>query len=167
MAGLRRSEIDKLPWSEGVIRIQATEFFRPKSQASEGDVLVDPELIELFRGFYARRKSDFVIESDSEPDAAAPYEQYRCQREIAELIAWLRAHGVASRSPLHTLRKEFGSQINARYGLTAASDQLRHGGVAVTAAHYIENKQRSVLGFGHLLAGERTIIPLGDSVSAR
>jgi hypothetical protein len=43
MAGLRRNEIDKLPWTafrwdERVIHIQATEFFCPKSRESEGDV---------------------------------------------------------------------------------------------------------------------------------
>jgi hypothetical protein len=167
MAGLRRHEIDLLPWSalrfdEGVIRIEATRFFRPKSHASEGDVLVDSELMEVFRGYYARRKSDFVIESDSEPDAAAPYDRYRCYREFTTLCKWLRAHGVTSRAPLHTLRKEFGSQIHARYGLLAASEALRHGGVAVTARHYIENKERSVLGLGHLLKRERTIVPMGD-----
>jgi integrase len=149
MAGLRRNEIDKLPWSafrwdEGVIRIQATEFFRPKSRESEGDVLVDPELLEIFRGCYARCKGDFVIESDCEPDNGAPYDHYRCHRNIAELIGWLRSKGVVSRTPLHTLRKEFGSQINARYGLTAAQEMLRQADVAVTAAHYVENKQRSV-----------------------
>src|SRR4029077_8149499 len=53
MAGLRRNEIDKLPWSafrfdEGLIRIEATQFFRPKSQDSEGDVHVDSELLEIF-----------------------------------------------------------------------------------------------------------------------
>ena len=74
MAGLRRNEIDVLPWSafrwnEGVIRIETTEFYRPKSHNSEGDVRVDPELMEVFRGFYARRKGDFVIESDSPPPA--------------------------------------------------------------------------------------------------
>ena len=74
MAGLRRNEIDVLPWSafrwnEGVIRIETTEFYRPKSHNSEGDVRVDPELMEVFRGFYARRKGDFVIESDSLPPA--------------------------------------------------------------------------------------------------
>ena len=43
---------------------------------------------------------------------------------------------------------------------SAASEALRHGGVAVTARHYIENKQRSVLGFGHLLKNEaRTVVP--------
>jgi hypothetical protein len=54
-----------------------------------------------------------------------------------------------------------GSQTHARYGLLAASEQLRHGGVSVTARHYIENKQRSILGFGHLLKNkERTIVPI-------
>jgi hypothetical protein len=63
LAGLRRNEIDVLPWTafrwnEGVIRIETTEFYRPKSHNSEGDVLVDPELMEVFRGYHARRKSD-------------------------------------------------------------------------------------------------------------
>jgi integrase len=165
LAGLRRNELDKLPWSafrwnEGIIRIEATESFRPKSNDSEGDVLVDPELLEIFRGYYARRKSDFVIESDRRLDPAALYDHYRCQPDITDLIAWLRGHGVVSRTPLHTLRKEFGSQINARFGLAAAQEMLRHANVAVTAAHYVENKKRSVLGFGNLLKSERTIIPI-------
>jgi hypothetical protein len=166
MAGLRRNEIDKLPWSafrwdEGVIHIAATEYFRPKSRESEGDIPVDPELMEIFRGYHARAKSGFVIESDSEPDNGKPYEHYRCQREFVELIGWLRAHGVVSRTPLHTLRKEFGSQINARFGLVAAQRMLRHAQVAVTAAHYVEIKARPVLGFGHLLTkGERTIVSI-------
>ena len=167
MAGLRRNEIDVLPWTafqwnEGVIRIETTEHYRPKSHNSEGDVRVDPELLELFRGYYARRKSGFVIESASPPPPFdAPYGVYRCMNEMRALLAWLRAKGVVSKTPLHTLRKEFGSQINARYGLLAASEQLRHGGIAVTARHYVENRSRSVLGFGHLLTkGERTIIPI-------
>jgi hypothetical protein len=166
MAGLRRNEIDVLPWTafqwnEGVIRIETTEFYRPKSHSSEGDVLVDPELMQIFRGYYPRRKSEFVIESDSPPPPFdAPYGVYRCQEHMRALLCWLRSKGVNSKTPLHTLRKEFGSLINARYGLTAASEQLRHGGIAVTAAHYVENKRRPVLGLGHLLNGERTIIPI-------
>jgi integrase len=171
MAGLRRNEIDKLPWSafhwdEGVIHIQATEYFRPKSRESENDIPVDPELIEIFRGFHARARSGFVIESESDPDNGKPYEHYRCHRDFVELIGWLRAHGVVSRTPLHTLRKEFGSQINARFGLVAAQRMLRHAQVAVTAAHYVEIKARPVLGFGHLLTnGERTIIPIDDETA--
>jgi hypothetical protein len=60
--GIDALHLDDFPWSafrfdEGAIRIQATEFYRPKSHDSEGDVLVDPELLEIFRGYYARRKS--------------------------------------------------------------------------------------------------------------
>jgi hypothetical protein len=169
MAGLRRNEIDCLPWTafrwnEGVIRVETTEHYRPKSHNSEGDVRVDPELLEVFHGYYAGRKSDFVIESDSPPPPFdAPYGTYRCQKEMRALLAWLRAKGVVSKTPLHTLRKEFGCQINARYGLLAASEQLRHGGIAVTARSYVENRSRSVLGFGHLLTkGDRTIIPIAS-----
>jgi hypothetical protein len=166
MAGLRRNEIDKLPWTafrweEGVIHIQTTEYFRPKSLASENDIPVEPELLEIFRGFRARAKGEFVIESESAPDNSKPYECYRCQRGFDELIGWLRSKGVVSRTPLHTLRKEFGSQINARFGLVAAQRMLRHAQVAVTAAHYVEIKTRPVLGFGHLLTKEgRTIVPM-------
>jgi integrase len=170
---LRRNEIDKLAWSafrwdEGLIRIEATEHFRAKSHSSEGDVLVDAELIEIFRGFHARRKGDFVIESDCAPARAAAYDHYRCQRQIRALLAWLRSHGVVSRTPLHTLRKEYGSQINSRFGLTAAQEMLRHANIHSTAAHYVENKQRSVLGFGHLLkSDQRTIVALDQGERSR
>jgi hypothetical protein len=125
MAGLRRNEIDKLPWTafrwdEGVIRIQATEFFRPKSRDSEGDVLVDPELLEIFRGYYARCKGDFVIESACEP--GAPYDHYRCHRDIAELIGWLRSKGVVSRMPLHTLRNQAAADTS-RFRILAPQAQ--------------------------------------------
>jgi integrase len=159
MAGLRRNEIDSLPWTafrwdEGVIHIATTEHFRPKSSNSEGDISVDPELLELFRGYYARRKGNFVIESESAPPAFdAPYGVYRCDEHMRLLLGWLRSKGVASKTPLHSLRKEFGSLINATHGLLAASEQLRHGNVNVTARHYIDNRKRSVLGLGHLLSG--------------
>jgi hypothetical protein len=97
-------------------------------------VLVDPELLEIFRGYHARRKGDFVIESDCEPDNGAPYDHYRCHRDIAEFDRLAPFQGCLSRTPLHTLRKEYGSQINARYGLTAAQEMLRQADVAITAA---------------------------------
>jgi hypothetical protein len=172
MAGLRRNEIDCLPWTafrwnEGVVRIETTEFYRPKSHSSEGDVRVDPELLEVFRAYHEQRKSEFVIESDSPPPPFdAPYGVCRCQNEMRALLAWLRAKGVVSKKPLHSLRKEFGSQINERYGLLPASEQLRHGGIAVTARHYLENRQPSVLGLGHLLKRERTIIPIDEAAQS-
>ena len=69
MAGLRRNEIDKLEWarfnwSAGLINITPTEFFRTKSEDSARSVWIPPEMLEAFRGYYARAQSRFVIESD-------------------------------------------------------------------------------------------------------
>ena len=94
------NEIDLLPWAafrwdEEVIRIQATEHFRPKSDESESDIPIDRELLAIFRGYYARSGGEFVIESDCEPNVNLPYGQYRCHREFIELISWLRSKGVA------------------------------------------------------------------------
>ena len=91
----------------------------------------------------------------------ASYGRYCCHREFTELIEWLRAHGVTSRAPIHALRKEYGSWVYQHFGLVAASEALRHSDISTTFNHYVENKQRSVLGFGHLLAKiARTIIPI-------
>jgi hypothetical protein len=76
-----------------------------------------------------RVKGEFVIESAVPADPAALYDHYRCHRDIQDLIAWLRSKGVTSKTPLHSLRKEYGSQINARYGLTAAQEMLRHADI--------------------------------------
>jgi integrase len=171
MAGLRRNEIDTLPWNafrfnENVFRIEATEHYRPKSHNSEGDVIVDAELMELFRGYFARRKSDFVIESEFEPVAHdEPYGTYRCRQHMRALLDWLRNKGVASRSPLHALRKEFGSQIHAQHGLLAASEQLRHANIQTSARHYLESRQRATVGLGHVLKRDRTIVPMRNSAS--
>ena len=146
-----------------MIRIQATEHFRPKSRESESDIPVDRELLAIFRGYYARRRGEFVIESENEPDVNASFEHYRCDGEFTELIDWLRSKGVVSRTPLHALRKEFGSWVNQHFGLVAASEALRHADIKTTFSHYVENKQRSVIGFSHLLKSERIIIPMDES----
>ena len=168
MAGLRRNEIDKLSWtrvslgrghhpdrSDAVLPAKDIRFRRRRPGRS-GTARNLPRLLRPGK----ERGSEFVIESSMPADPTALYDHYRCQSEIQELIVWLRSKGVRSKTPLHALRKEYGSQINARYGLTAASEMLRHADVVVTAAHYVENKRRSVLGFGHLLKSERTIIPI-------
>jgi integrase len=157
MAGLRRNEIDKLEWTAfrwdaGVIRIEATSYFQPKTEDSTGDVEVDPELLDVFRGFNARAKGSFVIESLVEARTAATYAHYRCQREFESLTKWLRSHGVTGGRPLHTLRKEYGSQICAKHGIYAASHALRHADIAITSQHYLDRKRRATVGMGHLLS---------------
>ena len=168
MAGLRRNEIDKLEWSafrwnEGVIRIEATRFFQPKSEDSTGDVEVDPELMEVFRGFRASAQGEFVIESKNAARPEATYSHYRCERTFKTLTKWLRLHGVEGKTPLHSLRKEFGSQMCAKHGIYAASNALRHADIAITSQHYLDKKRRVTLGMGHLLSGGDNVIEIQKS----
>jgi integrase len=158
MAGLRRDEIDTLEWdsflwAKNAIRIERTENFAPKSEKSLGDIDVDPELIEIFRGYHAKAKRSFVIESKN------PHrpKTYRCQKDFEALLKWLRAKGVKSSKPLHTLRKEFGSLLTAQHGIFVASRMLRHSSVAITEQHYSDRRGRASVGLGHLL-GESNVV---------
>jgi hypothetical protein len=108
MAGLRRNEIDKLEWSAfrwkvGVIRIEATKWFHPKSEDSLGDVEADGELMELFRGYRARATGTFVVESKVAPRPEATFEHYRCQSHFEKLLAWLRKKGSAVKNAVAPL----------------------------------------------------------------
>jgi integrase len=165
MAGLRRNEIDKLEWSafdwrRGVISIRATAYFSPTSEDSTGDVEVDPELIELFRGYRATASGDFVIEGRVSPRPDAAYSHYRCQREFEALNKWLQAHGVEANQPLHTLRKEFGSQVCAKHGIYAASRALRHSDIAITSQHYLDKRQSMVVGLGSHLNRPTNVVSI-------
>jgi integrase len=165
MVGLRRREIDLLEWSsflwnDGLVRIKATEHFAAKTEDSLGDVAVDSELLELFRGYRARATSAFVIESDDQPKSGVSYWHYRCQAVFDQLITWLRQNGVKGSKPLHTLRKEFGSQVCAAHGVHAASRQLRHADIAITNMFYTDARKRALTGLGHLLKSDNKVVPL-------
>jgi hypothetical protein len=84
-------------------------WFSPKSEDSLGDVEIDSELVEALRGHRARATGPFVIETDVPPRLDATWERYRCTSIFEGLIRWLRSKGVNTTSPLHTLRKEYGS----------------------------------------------------------
>ena len=167
MAGLRRNEIDKLQWqafrwNDGVIRIEATEHFTPKSADSAGDVAIDKELAAMFRGWRAKATGSFVIEADAQPRTGTTYAHYRAQSDYDALLAWLRSKGVTATKPLHELRKEFGSQLCAKYGIYAASRMLRHADIHITAQHYLDQKERVTLGMGSLLAQGGNVISSAD-----
>jgi integrase len=156
MAGLRRNEIDKLEWSafrweEGLIRVEATSVFHPKTEDAIGDVEVDPELLERFRQFKTKATSPFVIEASIPPRPGTAYTHYRCDKEFRRLTRWLRANGVVGNTPLHTLRKEYGSQMCAKHGIYAASHALRHADIAITSQHYVDKRRRATVGLGNLL----------------
>src|SRR5207248_9542604 len=92
------------------------------------------------------------------------YTHYRAHRHFDALTVWLRSKGVTALKPLHELRKEFGSQLCAKYGIYAASRMLRHADIAITAQHYLDQKERVTFGMGNLLSMPENVTPmLADS----
>lgn len=163
--GLRRGEIDTLLWEQldakdGRIIIETTDRFDPKSEESSATVELDREVATILQGYRARATGDYVIESARESKPNATYSYYRAEEVFDRLLLWLAKKGIGGEDnrrdkPLHTLRKEFGSLLCKRYGLFAAYRALRHSSPEVTAAHYLDQKERTPVGLGHLLAQER------------
>jgi integrase len=165
MAGLRRNEIDKAEWSwfnwdAGQIQVTATRYFRTKSEESARSVWLPPEALEIFRGYRARATGSFVIESACQPITDKFYDTYRAGEAISGLIGWLRSKGVNGTKPLHTLRKEYGSLICSGFGLFAAKQMLGHADITTTAEHYLETKDKPMIGLGALLKEPENVIPL-------
>src|SRR5206468_12405392 len=120
-----------------------------------------------FRGYQAIASGDFVIESRVSPRPDAAYSHYRCQREFEALNSWLQAHGVETKQPLHTLRKEFGSQVCAKHGIYAASRALRHADIAITSRHYLDKRESARAGLGRFLSKLSNIIQLAENTTKR
>lgn len=159
--GLRKREIDSLLWRQvdldaGVIGIEATEHFRPKSEDSAGDVDLDPELIHLLRGWKAAASGEFVIEGGDSTEFKSRV-SYRCEPVYTVLYAWLRKHGVKAQKALHEMRKEAGALVAKSAGIYAASCLLRHSDIRVTADFYADKKQKISTGLGALLPAENVI----------
>jgi integrase len=158
-AGLRRDEIDKLQWKQiqwerNAIRVEVTEHASTKSAESEADVDVDPGLLEILKAYMPKpgEGSPFVIESPVQPrPQSIRNHHYRANRLFNELIAWLRGKGLTARNALHSLRKEFGSQICAQAGIYAASVALRHSSINLTREYYLDKKTATFFSIGKLM----------------
>jgi integrase len=156
LCGLRKGEIDSLTWGQvdlakGVIRVEQTEHFQPKSEDSVGEVDLDDELQALMRKWKEQGEGDFVVAPDAKPLPPSDRVVYRCDDEFAKVYAWLRAHGVTARKPLHELRKELGAILASEHGIFAAQSVLRHAQISTTAAYYTDKKKRISAGLGKLL----------------
>ena len=154
--GLRRKEIDLLKWSsfrweDCLLRIQPTERFHPKSEESLVDLLVEPEVMELFRRYHTRGSGRFVVKCRRSPRPRRSQQYYRCAPHFDRLIEWLRGHGLDGNKPLHTLRKEYGSLITQAHGIYAASRALRHTDLRTTSEHYVDSRSRATPGLGRFL----------------
>lgn len=170
MAGLRAKEIDTLLWRQidfetGTISIEATAYFKPKSEDSIAVVEIEPETAEILRGYQARATGEFFIESKRTPKTGAKHRERRAKKAFSSLYAWLKSQGVDVQKPLHELRKEFGSLICKEGGIYAASRALRHADVSITAAHYLDKKERVTVGLGAFLNPSGNEEPEDDKIT--
>lgn len=151
-SGLRKHEIDLLEWrmidfDGNRIVLTETDLLSLKTNSSSGAVDVPPELCGELRSFMGAAKSRFVIASDKEYNPSTKQIDYRCESVFNGLAKWLRDHGVNTLRPIHTLRKEGGSNVCAESGIFAAQQFLRHSTIATTAAHYVDKRKRYTVNF--------------------
>jgi integrase len=150
-AGFRRGEIDTLQWSQvdfekNCIWAETTDVHQLKAN-SHGEVPVDPHIIALLREWKMESTTTFVL-NGGEPKPDAKKTVYRANRFHKENIAWLRTKGITSNRPIHSLRKEYGSIINAQAGIHAASRLLRHKNIGLTSAVYTDSRNKVTAGIG-------------------
>lgn len=145
-AGLRRNEMDKLPWAHvdlptGTVTVAPTKYGRLKSDSSVGKIQLEPRFAEVLRKRAAESRGEFVLTSHIAPRVGSVQRHYRCKRDFAGLCRWLKSKGITrSSSRIHTLRKEFGSHLAQRRGIFAASAGLRHSTIGVTRKFYVSSK---------------------------
>ena len=161
--GLRRREADLLEWesfdfASQTLRIQATRWYKLKTNESAAVLPVEPEFLALFRGWRAKASSEFVLQSDRPPKSVS-YQWYRCQETFDGLLAWLRAKGVQGQKPFHQLRKLFGSELAQRHGIHVASASLRHADISTTTQFYSDRTVKLTAGFGAVLSEPLTSMP--------
>jgi integrase len=158
-AGLRRSEIDKLTWKQfdwkrGILSVETNEYGDVKTEASAETIDIGADMLAFFKEHFEQRDSEFVVSSAVEAGRPKHWNHYRCDHHFKEFITWLRDKKVDTRNPIHTLRKEFGSLVNQKFGLFAASAALRHSSISVTREHYVDRKERIALNLSDLLPKE-------------
>ena len=173
-AGLRKGEIDSLQWKQinterGVISVEVTESADLKTQDSQGEVEIDEILASLLlrhRTKVKAKDSDFVIDCAPKKKQTTR-RSYRAEEVFGKLTAWLRAHGVTARKPIHEMRKELGALITQEHGIYAASRILRHSNVATTADHYADKKGRTTVPIGSWITPAMKAAPKRISKKAK
>jgi integrase len=156
--GLRRREADHLQWRSfdfvnGTVRVQPTEYYELKTVESAAVLKFDPEFMALFKGWYAKARGAFVLESERPPRPATNYHYYRAATTFDRLVEWLRLQGVRGNKPLHTCRKIYGSLIADKFGIHAALSALRHTTIDLTSAVYADRSMKFESGLGSVISG--------------
>jgi integrase len=169
--GLRRKEADTLEWQSfdfiaGTLRIMPTAWYGLKTHESAAVLPVEPEILELFRGWRAKATGPFVLESGRAPKAVL-YQHYRCEETFKALLGWLREKGVQGNKPIHQLRKLYGSALADLHGIHAASSGLRHADLRTTSEFYADRTVKVTTGLGAAVLGAPSVLPLTSVKSPR
>jgi integrase len=157
--GLRRREADLAEWTSfdfqaGTFRVMPTKWYTLKTRESAATLPVEPEILALFKGWHAKAKGPFILESERPPKAVA-YPYYRFDFE--PLLAWLRAKGLQGNKPLHALRKLYGSLLNDLGGIHAASAGLRHTNLRTASEFYADRSVKLTPGLGSVISGASVV----------
>ncbi len=139
--GLRRGEADMLPWggvelARGVISIETTQWFTPKTEESKRTVPLAPDVAAYLRKLRKKRPEDDFVLRGMPPEKVRDLKDTRCACWRA-LRDWLKQHGFKSPNPVHELRKLSGSLIYQTAGIEAARRHLGHRDISTTAASYL------------------------------
>ena len=152
-AGLRRNEADKarFDWftvtnDQVFLTIQATEDFRPKGKESRRFAISKALWTELqvLRGAAIQQEPESIREALASSPYLIPCRpehhitlgktvSYRLGLRWGSINQWVQERGAES---FHSLRKEFGSMIAAKWGLHDACKILGHSSPQVTLNHY-------------------------------
>ena len=147
-AGLRKSEADAARWNwidaeSSTITVCADGNFTPKTHASEAPVFVDGGFVAALLSLRPADAddADFILAPEVPALPLATFTRYRAAKVFGRLAHWLREQGLTTRTPLHDLRREFGSYIAQTADIFTASRQLRHSSIQVTASFYAAQRR--------------------------
>ncbi len=144
--GLRKSEADMLEWDSvnftaNELTVETTQYFKPKTDASEQSVSLDPETVEILRGFRAQYPTDrFLLRSKRKAKVSTTYSYYRAEPTWKALREWLAEQGLSDSKPIHYCRKAITDYMAKKHGIFAAMRHARHTTPQVTARYYSDGE---------------------------
>jgi integrase len=165
-AGLRKREIDSLTWDaldekKQTLSVAPTEHYGLKSRDSAAVIPLAPEIASFLSQCHKLEKaqpSDFMLKGDYKVNTKV--RSYRCDVTFERLMEWLRGQGITDRKPIHHLRKLAGEAVARQAGIYAASRYLRHSGVKVTEASYVDGTAKVAPDIGSLLGDKVIAFPV-------
>jgi len=158
--GLRKSEADMLEWDSvnftaNELTVETTQYFKPKTDASEQSVSLDPETLEILRSFRAQYPNDrFLLRSKRKAKVSTTYSYYRADPTWKALREWLALQGLSDSKPIHYCRKAITDYMAKKHGIFAAIRHARHTTPQVTARYYSDGESLAP-GIGGLFKADR------------